>query len=117
MTKQSKIILIVIILIVFGILVLSGGVYYYKIQKSKNFIGGNTYNPASAYCLNQGASLEKGKGENGGEISVCVFPGGTKCESWDYYSKCNCPPEKRNKTIDCAPRSSWNFNCNFPCGK
>ncbi len=42
-------------------------------------------NPASAYCEEQGYTLEIRTDENGGQYGVCVFPDGSECDEWAFY--------------------------------
>lgn len=39
-------------------------------------------NPASANCLKQGGTLDIWTGGDGGQIGVCTFDNGSKCEEW-----------------------------------
>jgi len=39
-------------------------------------------NPASTYCLQRGGQLEFTTRPNGGEVGICVSPGGDECEEW-----------------------------------
>ena len=41
-------------------------------------------NPASAYCEEQGGTLELREGE-GGTVGFCVFPDGSECEEWAFF--------------------------------
>ncbi len=43
-----------------------------------------TANPASAYCLQRGGQLEFSTRAGGGEVGVCVSPGGDECEEWAF---------------------------------
>ncbi|ATJ88849.1 DUF333 domain-containing protein [Ralstonia solanacearum] len=43
-----------------------------------------TANPASAYCLQRGGQLEFSTRTGGGEVGVCVSPGGDECEEWAF---------------------------------
>jgi putative hemolysin len=41
-------------------------------------------NPASAYCEEQGGTLEIRSGE-GGQVGVCVFADGSECDEWAFF--------------------------------
>ncbi|WP_296224241.1 DUF333 domain-containing protein [Ralstonia sp. UBA689] len=41
-------------------------------------------NPASTYCLQRGGQLELSTRANGGEVGICVSPGGDECEEWAF---------------------------------
>jgi len=41
-------------------------------------------NPASAYCEEQGYTVELRTGSNG-TIGYCIFPDGTECEEWAFF--------------------------------
>lgn len=43
-----------------------------------------TANPASAYCLQRGGQLEFSTRPGGGEVGICVSPGGDECEEWAF---------------------------------
>jgi len=49
-------------------------------------------NPASAYCEEQGYTVEIRTDASGGQYGVCVFPGGNECEEWAYY-RGECSPD------------------------
>ncbi len=42
-------------------------------------------NPASAYCEEQGGTLEIREDEGGDQFGVCVFADGSECEEWAFY--------------------------------
>jgi putative hemolysin len=42
-------------------------------------------NPASAYCAEQGGTVELQQDDSGGMKGMCVFPDKTQCEEWAYY--------------------------------
>lgn len=59
--------------------------------KSKGYVNGTCKkwglgNPASAYCLDMGYSLETRTDASGGQSSVCVFVPGIECGEWKFYS-------------------------------
>ncbi len=43
-----------------------------------------TANPASVYCLQRGGQLEFSTRSGGGEVGICVSPGGDECEEWAF---------------------------------
>ncbi|WP_347335362.1 putative hemolysin, partial [Ralstonia pseudosolanacearum] len=43
-----------------------------------------TANPASTYCLQRGGQLEFSTRSGGGEVGICVSPGGDECEEWAF---------------------------------
>ncbi|MBN2459286.1 DUF333 domain-containing protein [Candidatus Woesearchaeota archaeon] len=48
-------------------------------------------NPASAYCVEQGGTLElRDDYENEGQIGMCILPNGVECEEWAYF-RGECP--------------------------
>ncbi len=42
-------------------------------------------NPASAYCEENGGTLEIREDESGGQVGYCIFEGGSECEEWAYF--------------------------------
>ncbi|MFH0833002.1 MAG: DUF333 domain-containing protein [Candidatus Aenigmatarchaeota archaeon] len=48
-------------------------------------------NPASAYCIEQGYTLDIRTDSSGGQYGVCVFPDGSECEEWKYF-RSECKP-------------------------
>ncbi len=44
----------------------------------------NLPNPASVYCTDNGGTLEIRQGD-GGEVGICVFPGGAECDEWAFF--------------------------------
>jgi putative hemolysin len=44
----------------------------------------NMPNPASVYCTENGGALEIRQGD-GGEVGICVFPGGAECDEWAFF--------------------------------
>jgi putative hemolysin len=48
-------------------------------------------NPASAYCEEQGGTLEIREDGDGNQYGVCVFDDGSECEEWAFY-RGNCEP-------------------------
>jgi putative hemolysin len=45
----------------------------------------NMPNPASAYCEQNGNTLEIRTAEDGSQSGVCVFPDGSTCDEWAYF--------------------------------
>lgn len=43
-------------------------------------------NPASKYCVEKGYKLEIRTNPDGSQYGVCIFPDGSECEEWAYYS-------------------------------
>jgi uncharacterized protein len=41
-------------------------------------------NPASAYCVEQGGTVEMVE-ESGGTVGYCNLPDGTRVEEWQYF--------------------------------
>ncbi len=42
-------------------------------------------NPASLFCANSGRKTEILRTVSGGEIGICILPGGAIVEEWAYY--------------------------------
>jgi len=42
-------------------------------------------NPASAYCEEQGGTVEIERDATGAEQGICVLPDGTRVDEWEYY--------------------------------
>jgi hypothetical protein len=42
-------------------------------------------NPASAYCEQNGNTLEIQTAEDGSQSGICVFPDGSTCDEWAYF--------------------------------
>jgi len=42
-------------------------------------------NPASAYCEENGGTLEIREDESGGQVGYCIFEDSSQCEEWAYY--------------------------------
>lgn len=53
-------------------------------EEPGNDNGAGMANPASAYCVQQGGKSEIREGE-GGQIGICVMPGGTECDEWEFF--------------------------------
>ena len=52
-------------------------------------------NPASAYCVQSGYTLEIRTNAGGGEYGVCIFADGSECEEWAFFRN-ECGTEYRN---------------------
>lgn len=59
-------------------------------------------NPASVHCAEQGGSLEIQPAE-GGEIGICVFSDGSKCEEWALFRN-ECKPGQSTSAPQAAPQ-------------
>jgi putative hemolysin len=58
-------------------------------------------NPASAYCEEQGGTVEMRLDDTGGTYGVCVFPDGSECEEWAYFrGECSPGGEGVVMTVD-----------------
>ena len=42
-------------------------------------------NPASAFCEEQGGTVEIERDDDGSERGICVLPDGSRVDEWDYY--------------------------------
>jgi len=45
----------------------------------------NLPNPASAFCTDQGYTLEIRTAADGSQSGVCIFPDGSECDEWAYF--------------------------------
>src|SRR4030042_1993699 len=55
-------------------------------------------NPASAFCEQQGYTLEIRTADDGSPSGVCIFPDGSECDEWAYFrSECQ-PPSAETPT-------------------
>lgn len=43
-------------------------------------------NPASVFCEDNGGSLEIRTVEDGSQVGICVFPDGSECDEWEFFS-------------------------------
>lgn len=57
----------------------------------------NLPNPASAYCEQQGYTLEIRTAEDGSQSGFCIFPDGSECDEWAYY-RGDCGPASQNES-------------------
>ena len=54
----------------------------------------NLPNPASAYCEEQGFTLEIRSAEDGSQSGTCIFPDGSECDEWAFFrGECG-PPDQ-----------------------
>lgn len=56
-------------------------------------------NPASAYCEENGGTLEIRQDEALGQYGVCVFPDGSECEEWAFF-RGECAPGSSDASAD-----------------
>jgi putative hemolysin len=56
----------------------------------------NLPNPASAYCVDQGGTLEIRKDEEGNQAGFCLFPDGSECDEWAFY-RGECQPGSQSE--------------------
>ncbi|NJD60188.1 MAG: hypothetical protein C3F13_00240 [Anaerolineales bacterium] len=56
-------------------------------------------NPASAYCEQQGYTLEIRTATDGSQSGVCVFPDGSECDEWAYF-RAECQPAASENPAD-----------------
>jgi putative hemolysin len=47
--------------------------------------GSEVANPASAFCEEQGGTVEIRTAEDGSQQGVCVFADGSECDEWAFY--------------------------------
>jgi len=78
----------------------------------------NMPNPASVYCEEQGYTIEIRTAQDGSQSGVCIFPDGSECDEWAFFSG-ECGPEgqkeatleptviPRIKPIDPADYQGW----------
>ncbi len=62
---------------------------------------GETPNPASVKCEEDGHNLQIRKDEDGNEYGVCLFSDSTECEEWAYYNG-ECAPGDCDKWENCS---------------
>lgn len=55
-------------------------------------------NPASAYCEQQGYTLEIRTASDGSQSGVCIFPDGSECDEWAYY-RGECAPARQGGSL------------------
>lgn len=63
-----------------------GGVAVLALRKKKGQpdVGGDTANPASLYCEEQGGQVDGRTDPDGNEYGMCVFPDGAEVEEWAF---------------------------------
>ncbi len=47
---------------------------------------GRLANPASVFCEENGGSFEIRTMEDGSQVGICVFPDGSECDEWEFFS-------------------------------
>ncbi|MFA5029606.1 MAG: DUF333 domain-containing protein [Patescibacteria group bacterium] len=67
-------------------------------------------NPASVRCQEQGGQLEIKDTETMGQVGICVFTDGSKCEEWAYYrGEC----QKGNEIVVYGPNGNQEVSLPF----
>ena len=61
----------------------------------------NMPNPASAYCEQQGFTLEIRTAEDGSQSGTCIFPDGSECDEWAFY-RGECGPAEQSGSTTSA---------------
>lgn len=56
----------------------------------------NMPNPASAYCEEQGYTLEIRTAEDGSQSGFCIFPDGSECDEWVFF-RGECSPASQDE--------------------
>ncbi|MFH1311477.1 MAG: DUF333 domain-containing protein [Nanoarchaeota archaeon] len=81
MKKEYILILIFLILIILTSLL----IFNYN---NKNKVSNNSQipNPAAVYCTEQGYNYEIRENPDGSQYGICIFPDGSECEEWAFYS-------------------------------
>jgi putative hemolysin len=75
----------------------------------------NLQNPASAYCEDQGYTLEIRTAADGSQSGVCVFPDGSACDEWAYFRGA-CGPGGLTLTSTPQETDGWNVYRNVELG-
>jgi putative hemolysin len=74
-------------------------------------------NPASAYCEQQGYTLEIRSAADGSQFGVCIFPDGSECDEWAYFRNECKPAGAETPTATPMPESNgWNTYTNNTLG-
>ncbi len=61
-------------------------------------------NPASAYCEEQGGTLDIRTDVEGGQFGVCIFADGSECDEWAYFrGECAPAAEASTGAAEAAP--------------
>jgi putative hemolysin len=55
-------------------------------------------NPASAYCEQQGYTLEIHTTASGSQSGICIFPNGSECDEWAYF-RGECLPANQGSSM------------------
>ena len=71
----------IIFSVIIGMMLLSGSF----IQQAASSEEVEIANPASAYCVQSGYTLEIRSSDGGGQYGVCIFPDGSECEEWAFF--------------------------------
>ncbi len=57
-----------------------------------NTTGAGIPNPAATYCKNMNNTYEIRTAPDGSQYGVCILPGGTVCDEWEYFrGNCTVP--------------------------
>jgi len=70
----------------------------------------NMPNPASVFCLEKGFTSEMRTAADGSQSGVCIFPDGSECDEWAYYSGECGPvhqPEAESPSTDEIASDGW----------
>ena len=87
--KAIKIAKIVAIPVVIFVLILVAGAWVlessvvYEMEGPEPHGPGGLHDPAEVYCIEQGYHVEPPKD---GQDSTCVFPDGSECPKYEFYS-------------------------------
>lgn len=81
MNKNTKILLVILIIIAGLILLLSYGIF----KKADKESGMQIANPASVYCEEKGGALEIRTSTDGSQQGFCIFEDGSECEEWAFF--------------------------------
>lgn len=63
-------------------------------------------NPASAFCEQQGGTVEMRTDSEGGQYGVCLFEDGSECDEWAYF-RGECAPGQAQNSPSPAPIPSY----------
>jgi len=56
--------------------------------------------PASQYCIENNGTIEMRTDTDGNQYGVCIFPGGSECEEWEFYNG-ECQPGSTFPKTNC----------------
>jgi hypothetical protein len=73
-------------------------------------------NPASAFCEEQGGTVEIRTGEDGSQQGVCMFEDGSECDEWAFY-RGECPPGTADEPDVPVEVFFSNDDLGDPCGE